>query len=69
MQIEAMHILINHLDVEELKELRKTFNQFDTHGTGTLSFDEIKECLDSMGFDVASEEVLKIIGNCGNHGD
>jgi calmodulin len=34
-----------------------------------LSFDEIKECLVAMGFDVASEEVREIIANCGNHGD
>jgi hypothetical protein len=42
MQIQAMHILVNHLDVSDLKELRTLFNRFDANGTGRLSFGEIQ---------------------------
>lgn len=42
LQKEAMYVLANYLDLDELKELRDIFHQLDVSHTGEISYEDLE---------------------------
>lgn len=69
-QQQAMLVLVQHLEISKIKELRDIFFKLDTNQTGTLTTGELENALSSQGIDHVSEEVKSIVANIdmrGNH--
>ena len=56
----AMGILVKYLSTDEIKSLRATFNEMDTHGTGLLSLSDVQLALKKSGIELPKRELLGI---------
>jgi Ca2+-binding EF-hand superfamily protein len=59
-----MAVLVKHLDVNKIRDLRQAFVYMDTSNSGALTADEIRKALLSQGEHPAGTEIEAIIENC-----
>ena len=69
MQMEAMHVLVQYLEVDQIGELRRIFHSLDTLRTGYITYEELEDALQRAGIEAASTEIKQIIENIDYHGD
>lgn len=48
------------LSSEEIEELHEAFNLFDTDGTGEIDPQELKQAMQSLGYDVKNQMVYQV---------
>ena len=46
---------------EQIEEIREAFNLFDSDGSGSIDYKELKAAMRSLGFETKKEEMQKII--------
>jgi centrin-1 len=46
---------------EQIEEIREAFNLFDTDGSGSIDYKELRNAMRALGFDTKKEEMQKII--------
>ena len=46
---------------EQIEEIREAFNLFDTDGSGSIDYKELKAAMRALGFETKKEEMQKII--------
>eukprot|EP00775_Hariotina_reticulata_P001153 gene1153-1493_t len=67
---EALRVVATHLPPEEIEGIRQMFMDMDTDGSGTISFEELREGLRRKGAHVADSELQRIMASVdldGNH--
>ena len=62
-QSEAYHIIVKHLDANQIKDLKEAFMSLDREENGFLSVQEVQQGLVSTGFPVAANEIEEIMRN------
>mmetsp|Transcript_6699 Transcript_6699/g.9800 ORF Transcript_6699/g.9800 Transcript_6699/m.9800 type:complete len:526 (-) Transcript_6699:82-1659(-) len=55
------HRLLENLDLTEIHEVQQTFNAFDTTGDGSISHEEFKSLMNTLGANVSDENVTKML--------
>ena len=53
---------------EQIEELREAFNLFDTDGNGTIDSKELKEAMQSLGFEAKNQTIYQIIADIDKDG-
>mmetsp|Transcript_9720 Transcript_9720/g.18248 ORF Transcript_9720/g.18248 Transcript_9720/m.18248 type:complete len:396 (+) Transcript_9720:3-1190(+) len=56
----ALMVIAHQSSTEEIKELRKVFNAYDTSNSGTISFQEFKEAMKSSNTHYTDDELEKL---------
>ena len=46
---------------EQVEEIREAFNLFDSDGSGSIDYKELRNAMRALGFDTNKEEMKKII--------
>ena len=46
---------------EQIEEIREAFNLFDSNGSGSIDYKELKAAMHALGFETKKEELRKII--------
>ena len=46
---------------EQIEEIREAFNLFDSDGSGSIDYKELKAAMRALGFDVRKDELQKVI--------
>ena len=54
-------ILVNKLEEDEIKELRKVFEKLDKDQSGMISYEELSKGLKEAGYEASEHEILNII--------
>lgn len=67
LQKEAMYVLANFLDLDELKDLRAMFHELDHTGCGEITYEDLQQALEEAGIPAAKDEILEIIKNIDDH--
>ena len=67
LQKEAMLVLANYLDHDELKELRAMFHELDHTGCGEITYEDLHQALHDAGIEAAKDEINEIIKNIDDH--
>ncbi|CEO95687.1 EF-hand domain-containing protein [Plasmodiophora brassicae] len=57
------------LSSEEIEELHEAFNLFDTDGTGEIDPQELKQAMQSLGYDVKNQMVYQVLESLDKDGD
>ena len=57
MTARGVHDRTKQVSAEEMAELRKVFNSFDTDGDGTISVDEVCVAMEKLGNKTTREKV------------
>ncbi|KAI3431988.1 uncharacterized protein J3R85_007646 [Psidium guajava] len=57
----ALKVIAENLSEEEIKGLRQTFNNMDTDGSGTITFDEFKSGLSRLGSKLTEAEMRQLM--------
>ncbi|KAL4492626.1 hypothetical protein ABPG72_007739 [Tetrahymena utriculariae] len=58
---EALKILVNFLEEEEIQELKQIFRKIDTNNTGMIKIEELQSALKKVGLNDSEEEVKRIM--------
>ena len=53
---------------DEIEEIREAFNLFDTDGNGTIDSKELKEAMQSLGFEAKNQTIYQIIADIDKDG-
>lgn len=53
---------------DEIEEIREAFNLFDTDGNGTIDPKELKEAMQSLGFEAKNQTIYQIIADIDKDG-
>ena len=53
---------------DEIEEIREAFNLFDTDGSGTIDPKELKEAMQSLGFEAKNQTIFQIISDIDKDG-
>ena len=69
LQTAALAIIVKHTSVKELKDLKQAFVYYDTSQTGFLSFEELKNALESSEISIPHEEIEAVFQNADVKGD
>lgn len=56
----ALMVIAHQSTTEEIKELRKAFNAYDTSNSGTISFQEFKEAMKSSNNNYTDNDIEKL---------
>ncbi|KAL3505434.1 hypothetical protein ACH5RR_035275 [Cinchona calisaya] len=57
----ALKVIAENLSEEEINGLRQMFNNMDTDGSGTITFEELKAGLSSLGSKLSEEEIQQLL--------
>ena len=52
--------------LEEVLEIKKAFDLFDTNGSGIIDMKDLKVALRALGFEPAKEEIKRLISDLNN---
>ena len=53
---------------DEIEEMREAFNLFDTDGNGTIDPKELKEAMQSLGFEAKNQNIYQMISDIDKDG-
>ncbi len=53
---------------DEIEEIREAFNLFDTDGNGTIDPKELKEAMQSLGFEAKNQAIYQLISDIDKDG-
>lgn len=56
------------LSEEEIEEIREAFNLFDTDGSGTIDPKELKEAMESLGYEAKNQTIYQMISDVDKNG-
>lgn len=56
----ALMVIAHQSTTEEIKELRRVFNAYDTSNSGTISFQEFKEAMKSSNTNYTDDDIEKL---------
>lgn len=57
----ALKVIAENLSEEEIKGLRQMFNNIDTDGSGTITYDELKTGLSKLGSNLNQTEIQQLM--------
>ncbi|XP_044480242.1 calcium-dependent protein kinase 29-like [Mangifera indica] len=57
----ALKVIAENLTTEEIKGLREMFNNMDTDGSGTITFEELKDGLRRLGSKLSETEIKQLM--------
>lgn len=56
-----MQVIAERLSEEEIGGLRQLFSMLDTDGSGTITFEELKQGLKKVGSELMESEILSLM--------
>ena len=56
------------MNEDEIEEIREAFNLFDTDGNGTIDPKELKEAMQSLGFEAKNQTIYQMISDIDKDG-
>eukprot|EP00568_Trieres_chinensis_P006763 CAMPEP_0183296040 /NCGR_PEP_ID=MMETSP0160_2-20130417/3769_1 /TAXON_ID=2839 ORGANISM="Odontella Sinensis, Strain Grunow 1884" /NCGR_SAMPLE_ID=MMETSP0160_2 /ASSEMBLY_ACC=CAM_ASM_000250 /LENGTH=169 /DNA_ID=CAMNT_0025457609 /DNA_START=125 /DNA_END=634 /DNA_ORIENTATION=+ len=56
------------LSEEEIEEIREAFNLFDTDGSGTIDPKELREAMESLGYEAKNQTIYRMISDIDRDG-
>lgn len=56
-----MKVIAENLSEEEIKGLRQMFNNMDTDGSGTITYEELKTGLSKLGSKLSEAEIQQLM--------